>query len=1621
MHRFTDTQRDDFVDRVVNAATRRLTDNEQIDAVRDFIRRYFAHCPIHDLYDETPDNLFGAAFSHWRLASHRQPGVARVRTYNPRLDDHGWRCEHTIIEIVTDNMPFLVDSVSAEMNRRDLAVRLVIHPVLNVRRDADGRLVALPDTARNNETTDDGILEESFIHLQINRQPDEVLGALTRAVQSVLGDVRAAVDDWSSLCAKAEQILAELPSADAMNADPHVEEAREFLHWLAENNFTFLGYRAYAFEQQNGDVTAEIASDSGLGILRDPNFLVFDDLRSGAPMPPPVRAFVERPDLIMVTKANRVSTVHRPVHMDTIVVKRFGDGQVIGEHIIVGLFAAAAYNRSIRSIPLLRRKLIALFARTGFKPRSHDGRALTNIVENYPRDELFQVSEDHLFHTALGILDLQQRQRVALFIRRDDFERYIATLIYIPRDRFNTQIRIRIQRILEKAFDGTVTAQYSQVGDAPLARLQMYVRTVPGEIPDYDADQIEAAIVEATRTWSDGLRAALIAIHGEEQGHALFGIYGDAFPPGYQDHFIAEEAVADIEKIEQTLARQDLSLTLYRPLDGPDNRMRFKIFQPDSSIILSTIVPMLEDLGLRVVDEVPHVVKPKMLKSRRDGGGRIVMVHDFGVETRSGSGIDIGAVRDRFHEAFLAVWNGMVESDRFNSLVLEGGLTCWGVVVIRAYSKYLRQAGIAFSEAYMQQTMTRHAGLACAVVRLFTTLFDPARSETAEADAARIRTGLATGLDAVASADEDRIIRRFINAVEGTLRTNYFQTTHDGGRKPYLSFKIDSRSIEELPLPRPMMEVFVYSPRMEGVHLRGGKVARGGIRWSDRREDFRTEVLGLMKAQQVKNAVIVPVGAKGGFVLKKAPEPGDREAFLAEGVACYTTLIQGLLDITDNQIKGETVAPAALIRRDGDDSYLVVAADKGTATFSDIANRIAAGHGFWLGDAFASGGSQGYDHKKMGITARGAWESVKRHFREMGRNIQEEDFTVIGIGDMSGDVFGNGMLLSRHIKMIAAFNHQHIFIDPDPDPEASFLERKRVFELPRSTWRDYDSTLISEGGAVFERRAKSIVLTPEIKRRFGITADRMTPNELVHTLLKAEVDLMWFGGIGTFIKSSHETHAAVGDRANDVVRVDADDLRCHVIGEGANLGITQLGRIQFARAGGRINTDFIDNSAGVDCSDHEVNIKILLDAAVADGDMTGKQRNVLLGEMTDEVAALVLRDNYLQSQAISLIADEGFGALENQARLIRMLERQGRLNREVEALPDEEALAERMAARQGLSRPEIAVMFSHCKIWLYDEVLDSDLPDDRHLAEDVERYFPLAIQERFPGRIAVHRLRRELISTAITNSLINRVGGTFVTEIRDKTGMSAADITRAYIIARDVFSARAAWEEIEALDNKIPAEVQTGLHREVQRMIERATMWFLRNGGSPIDITVNVQAFTTAVSALGSKISAVLPEDLNGRILARAERYRSVGVPDALAARIAYMIVLPSACDIVRIAAARGISMDEVAGLYFTVGEYLGFGWLRNQAETLNATTHWQKLAVAAIVEELYGHQRDLTVRVLDTVGKMDTGAVEQWAETCRPAVDRMRMLMGELEAATPIDLSMLTVASRQLGTLTQS
>ena len=1605
----SETDKTDLIDKVVAEAKGRVK-GARAKQLSRFIHRYYAHVPPRDIMGERPATLYGAAFAHWKFAATRKSGKPRIRVYNPRLESDGWKSDHTVVEIVNDDMPFLVDSVTAVLNQLDLTVHLVIHPIVHCKRDKEGALVELADKPGP------GVVAESFMHLQVTEQSGERLTVIGATVGGVLGDVRASVEDWRNMLGAVGGTIAGIRASHPKNAADELGEVLDFLQWIHDDHFTFLGCRDYEMTRRGKSMTLSAVEGSGQGLLRNLRRDVFGE-GDGETMPPLVRDFVGRSDLLFVTKANLRSTVHRSVHLDAIGVKRFDTkGRVSGLQLFVGLFTSAAYNRSPRDIPLLRRKVHQTLARTDFPPASHDGKALLNILETFPRDELFQVSEDHLVKTGLGILHLQERQRVSLFIRRDDFERYVSLLIYIPRDRYSTALREQMQAILERDFAGEMSAFNTELGDSPLVRLHMIIGITAGGIPDYDPETIEEQLLEASRSWTDHLQEALVSAHGEERGQKLLRRYGDAFPSGYEELFGAEVAVLDIDQIERVLESGEVTLNLYRPIEAADSEIRFKIYHPDRPVPLSDVLPMMEHMGLKVVDEIPHAVEPRGARSE------MVMIHDFGMETRDGSAVEVGTVRDIFQEAFLKVWHGDVESDGFNALVLLAGLHWREVVILRAYCKYLRQAGILFSQDYMERTLAANPLLTRLIVQLFHARFDP-RQAGEEKRAADFRSRLDEGLESVVSADEDRILRRFVNLVDSTLRTNFYQTDDHGAIKPRLSFKFDSSQVEELPLPRPLREIFVYSARVEGVHLRFGMVARGGLRWSDRREDFRTEVLGLVKAQQVKNAVIVPVGSKGGFVVKRPPVGGDREALQKEGIACYQTFVSGMLDITDNLVDGEIAPPETVIRRDDDDPYLVVAADKGTATFSDIANEISDHFGFWLGDAFASGGSQGYDHKKMGITARGAWESVKRHFREMGTDIQSEDFSVVGVGDMSGDVFGNGMLLSRHIKLLGAFNHLHIFIDPEPDPKKSFAERERLFALPRSSWADYDAKLISKGGGVFERAAKTIRLTPQIKTRFDIATDTVTPNELIRTLLGAEVDLLWFGGIGTYVKATAESHADAGDRTSDALRLNGGQLRCRVLGEGANLGVTQRGRIEYALAGGHINTDSIDNSAGVDCSDHEVNIKILLDSVAAAGDLTGKHRNQLLAQMTDEVGDLVLRDNYLQSAAITLARARGDTGFENQIRLMRHLERSGRLDRAVEFLPDEETLMERLAAKLTLTRPECAVLMSYSKIWLNDELMASDLPDDPYLLGDLETYFPSPLQEKFRQAIQDHRLRREIVATRVTNSMVNRAGDTVVTEFMEKTGLPPADIARAYAISREVFAFRSLWAAIEALDNRVPAEIQTSMLMDINTLLEWVTLWFLRNGLRPLDIGAHVKTYAAGMRTLADSLGEALPAHYREDGTRRATPYVDGGVPKDLAMRIAGLVNLFSGCDIVRLANRRNLAVPDVARLYFTAGTRFRLGRLRSAAERLVSHSHWQSLAVTALIEEIYGHQLSLTSHVLDVAGADadPEEAIERWIEANRPTVDRTEQILSEIWAGEIDDLSMIAVASRQLRALTEA
>ena len=1599
-----------LIGKVVEEARRRLGKAKRSAAER-FIRQYYLHVPPDDILVHKPETLFRIAANHLAQGEVRVPGRPLVRVYNPDADGHGWQCGHAVVEVVNDDMPFLVDSVSALLGRHGITVHIVIHPIVSVRRARAGKRVDVLDVGR----TDGAALRESYMHFQISQQPSHRLKELRDEVLRVLADVRAAVEDWRLMRQKMWNLIEEVEAGIKGVSAQDVSEVQDFLRWMHDNHFTFLGYRDYSFKESRKGGVSLVAPKSGMGILRDPSTVVFDEAGENGTVPPEVEAFRRHPGILMVTKSTEVSNVHRPVQLDVVGVKRVdARGRMVGQRLFAGLFTSAAYTARAREIPLLRRKFERIVRRAGFPPASHDGKALLNILETFPRDELFQVSDDHLFQTSMGILHLQERQRVALFVRRDELDRFMSCLVYVPRDRFNTDLRHRIQDILCAAFNGTISAFYTQYGESPLARLHILVKTVRGKMPSYDAADIERRIVEAARSWSDRLRDALIQASGEEKGLELLRRYGRAFHPGYQEQFSAQAAGVDIVELEKVLASGDIGLMLYRPDGLAPHQVRFKIYHPERPIPLSDVLPVFEHMGFRVVEERPHAVDPE--------GGTSVMIHDFGLEVRDGLALDIARVRRNFEDAFRRVWRGDTESDGFNALVARGGLTWREVVIIRTYCKYLRQAGSAFSQAYMERTVANYPAIARLIVDLFIALFDPdlGRNSTR---VGKVGERLNAALEAVTSADDDRILRRFINLVESTLRTNYFQTDPSGQPKSYLSVKLDSKTVDELPLPRPFREAFVYSPRMEGIHMRFGKVARGGIRWSDRREDFRTEVLGLVKAQQVKNAIIVPVGAKGGFVLKRPPAGTDRDAFQKEGIECYKILIRGLLDITDNLKGNRIVPPVRVVRRDDDDPYLVVAADKGTATFSDIANSVSAAYGFWLGDAFASGGSQGYDHKGMGITARGAWESVKRHFRETGVDTQSRDFTAVGCGDMAGDVFGNGMLQSTHTKLLGAFNHMHVFVDPDPDPKKSFAERKRLFRLPRSTWADYDKKAMSKGGAVYERSAKSIALSPEIRARFGIAKDKVTPNELIRALLTVSVDLMWLGGIGTYIKAAGESHADVGDRTNDAIRVNGAELRCKALGEGANLGTTQLGRIEYAMHGGRLNTDWIDNSGGVNTSDHEVNIKILLGAATAKGRLTVRRRDRLLADMTDEVAQLVLQHNYLQSEAMSVIHSRGAQLLEKHARLMRILEKSGRLDRAIEFLPDDETLAERAVAKQGLTRPEIAVTVSYSKLWLYDELLKVDVPDDPYLVDDLLKYFPTPLRVKYKPEILRHRLRREIIATRVTNSLVNRAGDTFVSEFMEKTGKSAAEITRAYIIGRQAFQLRGLWEAIEKLDNKIPAAIQAAMLIDVNHLMEWVTLWFLRKGQPGLDIGSHIQEFAGGIAELGQHLVEVLPPHYVEDVRNRAKPYVGAGIPEKLAMRVAGLVNLYSGCDIVRLATRRKLPVVHVARTYFAIGTRFRLGRLRAAADKLASHNHWQQLAVAALIEEIYGHHLALASQVLDFAnGSRDTkAAIDRWIEKNRSAVEPTEQLLNELWATELNDIAMIAVASRQLRAMSEA
>jgi len=1514
-----------------------------------------------DELDAQPATRLAAALTRVRAQlEQRQPGTARIEVDG----------EHAELVIVNDDMPFLVDSVLMELNRQGCPVQLILHPILNVRRDQAGRLVSLGQ----------GPLRESAMWIALDRRLDadsraNVIDGLAR----VLADVRAAVADWPAM---RKQLLA---AADELLASPGRESAAElaeaaaFVKWLAEDHFVLLGSRRHELVEHAGELLLRRVPGTSLGLLRETA-----DSPELSALPQVGRAVALGPSPLIITKANSRSTVHRPAYLDFIAIKRFdAQGRVVGEQRFLGLLTSSAYAARVAEVPLVRGKVAQLMARAGLAPGSHLAKAAAHVLETYPRDELLQAEVEELHDILAGILALGERQRLRLFLRYDPFGRFVSCLVYVPRDAYSTELRARFQALLTEAFGGSAHEFDVLLTDDALARIHITVRTAPGEVPAVDRRQLEARLAEAARRWEDRLLAALSSAQAQVSGQR----WVSGFPAAYREQETIATAVVDLTKIDAT---RGAGFLLYAPRVG-GGRLGFKIYHAGSPVPLSDSLPMLEAMGVRALEEHPYRLV--------DVAGRVMWIHDFLLEPPAGVEVDIESLAPVFEDVYAKLFAGQIERDDFNRLALHAGLDATSITVLRAYAKYLKQARFELSQSFIEATLVAHPAIARQLVQLFRLRFDPLAAD-AEAGATQVRA-IELALEKVAKLNEDRVLRQLLALIRATLRTNLWR-----GRS-FVSFKFDSSAIPGLPEPRPWVEIFVYSPRFEGIHLRGGKVARGGLRWSDRPEDFRTEVLGLVKAQRVKNTVIVPVGSKGGFVLKKAPPATEREAYLAEGVACYQDYLRGLLDLTDNLVEGAVVPPESVTRHDADDPYLVVAADKGTASFSDFANAISAEYGFWLGDAFASGGSVGYDHKKMGITARGAWEAVKRHFRGLGRNIQVEAFTCVGIGDMSGDVFGNGLLLSRATRLVAAFDHRHVFIDPAPDAATSFAERERLFALPRSSWVDYEARLISAGGGVWSRAEKIIPVSDEAARVLGIEPGRLSPNDLIRAILKAPVDLLYNGGIGTYVKAEGETHAEVGDRANDAVRVNGADLRCKVVGEGGNLGFTQRGRIEFARAGGRINTDAIDNSAGVDTSDHEVNIKILLGAEVVAGRLELAERNALLASMADEVAQLVLADNIAQTRILALGGRLATKQFDEQLRLIRFLERSGRLDRAIEFLPDEEEAKQRAAAGEGLSAPERAVLLAYSKMWLRGELLASDLPDDPALVHLLLDYFPRPLRERYATAMGTHPLRREIVVTALLNEVVNRSGSSFVHRLVEASGQNAAAVVRAWWLARRVFGLDRLWAELDALETRLPVDVLDEMLIELGRLALRATSWFLHSPRLAASMETSVAALAPAAEVLASRLAARL----------EPKSWCEAGVPEDLARRVKAAEASHAALDIAEVAAATGTALEHVAEVHLALEAELELGRLRRAISALPAADHWQALARSAASEELAEVARALTAAVAPRAGQSEA-ALAAWRRGGAESRARLKTVLAELGESGAMPLAAVLVVLRELRAL---
>jgi glutamate dehydrogenase len=1587
-----------LIERIVKAAPSRGGARQHaLDT--GFLRAYFRGVADQDLRARAPAELAAIAHNHIALGRGRKDSRTHVRVFNADPARDGFHSPHTIVQIVTDDMPFLVDSVGIVFTRHQLAMHLIIHPVIAMLRDARGRAAGIAPA------DDPRARPESWQLYEVDRQDDpRTLAQLESEIRAAIVDVKGAVDDWMPTRDRVRAIAAGLAEATPLPAT-EISEARELLEWMEAQHFVFLGYRRYRLVRGATEDKLVPVPRSGLGILRDGH----GGRRSHATrLRGELRQRAREPELLILTKANTLATVHRGTYLDYVGVKTFDSrGRVDGEHRILGLWTSTVYYRSARAIPVLRRKVESVIEHFGLAPQSHDAKAVVNVLETYPRDELFQASIADLIRIVREVVNLYDRRSVRLLSRRDPYGRFYSCLVYVPRDRYATDVRREIERILLAGFHGLAFESQIQISDSRHARVHVVVRIDREHKAPVDVARMQREIAAAATNWLDRLSVALRARHDEAASLALIARYSRAFPAAYQQEVAATDMLEDIADLERLRAQPGaLRLNLHRPAKQVATRVHLKFVKLGETIPISDMLPLLENFGLRVITERPYEI------AWPDGGE--AWIQDFELEHRDGLEIDIARVEQRFSEGVGAAWQGAIENDGFNRLVLLANMPSRDVVAVRLIAKYLLQTGVPFSQATMERALARNAGIAGQLVALFHAMFDPAAPAKTRARTVdqRVRA-IGAALAAVTSLDEDRILRAYLAVIRATRRTNFYQRGTSGQPKDYVSVKLDPAKIPDLPLPRPKFEIFVYSPRVEGVHLRMAAVARGGLRWSDRRDDFRTEVLGLMKAQNVKNTVIVPAGAKGGFVPKRLPAGGSRDDVQKEAIESYRTFIRALLDVTDNLVGGKIVPPADVVRHDGDDAYLVVAADKGTATFSDIANAISVEYGFWLGDAFASGGSAGYDHKKMGITARGAWECVKRHLREAGIDSQSQDFTVAGIGDMAGDVFGNGMLLSKHIRLVAAFNHMHVFLDPEPDAARGFVERQRLFNLPRSTWDDYDRKLLSRGGGVYLRSAKSIPLSPEVRRLLDLEASAATPQEVIRAILRMRVDLLWNGGIGTYVKASGERHAEAGDRSNDGVRVDGRELRARVVGEGGNLGCTQRGRIEYAMTGGRINTDFIDNSAGVNTSDLEVNIKILLSRPERAGRLTRPARNKLLAGMTRDISALVLRNNYLQSQAISTLEVNATSRLSEYRGLVRSLERAGDLDRVIEFLPGEDEFADRAKRGVGLTRPELAVVLAYSKIWLSGELIGSDVPEDPYLSEELRRYFPEALRKRFAHDIDQHRLRREIIVTATTNSLVNRMGPVFAWRALEETGATIGQIARAYTIARESFAMRDTWSAIEALDSKVPASAQYLAYDQTARSLRHLSYWLLANRRRNLHVEHTVAELRPGVHELGAALQEVASGLVAEHIAERIAHLREAGMPLALAERIGVLESMEPAFDLVELAAEHSKPMRDTARTYYAIGAATGLDWIRTQIGSLAVSGPWQASARSALRSSAARAHRKLAAQVLRSTarrGGAGRDPIAAWVAAKGEDHAQWTRMLADMRAAERPDFATLSV-----------